>query len=557
MMRKGRVLVIGLDGGSFNILDLMMKRKVMPNLMRLISEASHGDLKSTIPPVTAPAWTSLRTGMNPGKHGIYGFTKPVFIRNDRGYIEDIGIDINDASSISGVKIWNILSEMGKKVGIVSMPFTYPPEEVNGIMVSGFMTTGKRKGATFPENLKKDIINNTGISFNRGIADGTSISREFLKHLIKSVEEKNKMDIYLLNRYKFDFFTTVYQQTDILQHYFMKFIDVSHPDYDDKRAEKFRSLINKFYQTIDTSVGKLIGCFSEDATIMLVSDHGFAPSGRVFYINKYLQDEGFLEVKNHKELILNKVGLSGRKALSILSQLDILNLKRIVSLKMRRSIKNRFLSARLLPIDYEKSIAFFHCNNEQGIYFLDHQNDNFNNKNNELKEKLISKLKVLKDPKTDSKIIKEVYRKEQVYYGQFLDNAPDILIQPNTPYILNSDISVRGLIGDQQEGFTNGQHSPDGIFIIKGPDIKHNFCISGANLVDIMPTILYIFNLPIPSGVDGRVLDAIFYDERLRNYPVEKQEYKSQEKMLRAGYNSAYSEGEKEEIKSRLKELGYI
>ncbi|MFC1514720.1 alkaline phosphatase family protein [Candidatus Omnitrophota bacterium] len=559
MMKERSVLVIGLDGGSFNILNPMIERGIMPHLASIISKASYGDLRSTIPPITAPAWSSLRTGMNPGKHGIYGFTKPVFTRNDRGRIEDAGVGINDASSVGGVKIWNILSEMGKKVGIVSMPFTYPPEPVNGVMVSGLMTIGKSKGATHPQGLKQEIIDKSGVSFDRSIADGMSITKEFLRHLIRSVEEKNRMDLYLLRTYTFDFFMTVYQQTDTLQHYFMRFIDASHPGYDAKKAANFEPLINKFYQTIDGSIARLLGYCNDDTTVLLVSDHGFAPSSRMFYVNKYLQDKGLLRVKSQKVSALAKAGFSKRRILSILSRLDLLNLKRLLSLKARKAIKNRFLMIRSLSINYEKSIAFFNCNNEQGIYFLDHQDDDLKGKNSELKERLIAKLKSLKDPATGDRIIRNVYKREELYHGRFLDRAPDILIQTNAPWIPVSDINVSRLFESKHEGFTSGQHSLDGIFIAKGPGIKRNFSVNDANITDIMSTILYLFDLPIPDTVDGKVLKEIFCEERLKESAARRYESKyNREPSPEPGEDgSVYSRKEEEEIKKRLSELGYI
>ncbi|HET8675412.1 MAG TPA: alkaline phosphatase family protein, partial [Blastocatellia bacterium] len=118
-----KVLVIGLDGASFNVLDPLIEKGYMPNLARLVATGTRADLETTFPPITAVAWSSFMTGKNPGKHGIFEF-----VRRDHGTKRELAVN---ATYRQGRAIWDLMGEAGKRVIVHNFPCTYPPREVNG------------------------------------------------------------------------------------------------------------------------------------------------------------------------------------------------------------------------------------------------------------------------------------------------------------------------------------------------------------------------------------------------------------------------------------------
>jgi Type I phosphodiesterase / nucleotide pyrophosphatase len=152
-----RLLIIGLDGATFDVITPWAQEGKLPNLRKLLENGAHGALKSTIPPMSPPAWTSFMTGKNPGKHGVFDFTA----RKPYSY----DIEFVNARWRRAETIWKIMSEEGKRICVLGVPFTYPPEAVNGVMISGIDTpaTGGIADATafHPKALYHEIAANLG------------------------------------------------------------------------------------------------------------------------------------------------------------------------------------------------------------------------------------------------------------------------------------------------------------------------------------------------------------------------------------------------------------
>ena len=121
---KNKVVIIGLDGATWDVLTPLMARGEMPTLRRLAEEGASGTLKSTTPPMTPTACVTLYTGVNPGKHGIIGF---------ENLPKDGQTELVNSTSWRYKTIWQILSENGRRSILVGLPLTYPPQEINGIV----------------------------------------------------------------------------------------------------------------------------------------------------------------------------------------------------------------------------------------------------------------------------------------------------------------------------------------------------------------------------------------------------------------------------------------
>ena len=150
---RERVLVIGIDGATFDLLTPWMEEGFLPNLAALMGSGSHGPLRSTIPPITASAWTSFQTGKNPGKHGLFDFTQYRPGSYETSYV--------NASSVLAEPLWQVLSRQGKRVVVINVPVTYPPRPVNGYLISGMLTPSMDVEFTYPPDLYQQMVREIG------------------------------------------------------------------------------------------------------------------------------------------------------------------------------------------------------------------------------------------------------------------------------------------------------------------------------------------------------------------------------------------------------------
>src|SRR4030042_4703055 len=287
---KSNVLVIGLDGADWKVIEPLIEEGRLPHIASLIAQVSSGILRSTILPHSPIAWTSFSTGKNPGKHGIFYFTAPV--------ANSYATQFLNSTFIRTKTIWEILSDYGKRVGVIDVPITYPPREVNGYMVSGIPIPSEESIFTFPAYLHTELIREFGdfpfedfitIPFYRG--DMLSA----LKELYRFTDHRYKVAQYLMKKMDWDFFMVVFRGTDLLQHaswrYGMEEYSSTHP----KESEKFSEIMFQFYEKIDDIIGEIVNA-AGDAHIFVMSDHGFGPLKKNFFVNRWLIKEGFMKLK---------------------------------------------------------------------------------------------------------------------------------------------------------------------------------------------------------------------------------------------------------------------
>ena len=241
MSKKARVFIVGLDGATFDLILPWIREGRLPSLSHMMENGVYGELKSTIPILTPAAWSSFMTGKNPGKHGIVGF----FTREKEGY----SVKVVNSTDRSAREIWTILSENGKKVGIVNVPLTYPPKSVNGFMITGMMTPPKSDNFTYPTLLKEEVEKVIGGSTLDPLL--TSLEREdvFINELFGSTEKLAKISLLLIEKQELDLFMVVFNGTDYIQHRFWKYIDPQHSEYKAEKSVGYRKMFLQFYQKI--------------------------------------------------------------------------------------------------------------------------------------------------------------------------------------------------------------------------------------------------------------------------------------------------------------------
>src|SRR3989338_8398258 len=295
---KPRVIVIGLDGATFTNLKPWMDEGLLPNLKFLMENGVSGELESTMPRHSSLAWTSFMTGVNPGKHGIFGFIKPF---KDKSYKNEL-VSSRDIRSRT---IFEMLSENAKVVCSVNLPLTYPPFKINGAMIScGLLTPGTDFDFTYPEDLfekigfkKEDYILN--ISSMRYPKD----KEKFFQDLVKCTKIRKEISFKIMENFNWDLFMVVFSETDWLQHFFWQCIDPTHSKYNQEDSKRFSPFVVDYYQKLDVVIGEFLNYVDEKTTLLIISDHGFGPREKTISFHKLLHQNGLLHYK--KENLLER------------------------------------------------------------------------------------------------------------------------------------------------------------------------------------------------------------------------------------------------------------
>jgi predicted AlkP superfamily phosphohydrolase/phosphomutase len=250
-MSEKRVFILGIDAATFDLIMPLIKQGELPTFGRLIKEGASGQLTSVIPPVTAPAWGSFATGKKPGKHGLFDF----YYRQEDSY----NIVPVNSGCLRSKPFWNILSGKGKRVVVINVPYTYPPDNVNGIMITGKLTPRHESNFTHPARLKHEIEQEVGgycIDLNVGYAKGNEDA--FIKDLYQMAESRVRTTLYLMKKYDWDVFTVVFTIIDEAMHWVWHYMDPKNQRYNAQEAERYRNVLDQLYKKNGRSVEENIG-----------------------------------------------------------------------------------------------------------------------------------------------------------------------------------------------------------------------------------------------------------------------------------------------------------
>lgn len=519
-----QVVLCGLDGATFKILQPMMDQGLLPNLTKALAEGASGGCDSTFPPVTAPAWTTCVTGVNPGKHGVFGFFARDKVTLEPRYVS--------SSAIRVPTVWRLLSDAGRKVNVVNVPITYPPEKVNGNMITGFLTP-KGRSFAYPETLREEL-EAQGYRINSPAPSKGHIQIEaglgWLADLHDVSRRRTETVLKLNRRNRPDFTMVVYMTPDVIQHHYYKYLDPREKLYDSAEAETLRPALHKCYQALDDAFGEYRESLGKDGLVMAVSDHGFAALEGRLYLNRWLAQEGYLKVRK-ASLARYEITRTARTRLAR-------------KFKKLNAVWGGPVAYKDSFMDLANSKALGGEPIEYAVYKLAEDAP--------LKE-IAVKLLALKDPISGDSLVEEVIPREEVYQGRWVENAPDLILRMNDDRfgLANRLWSRKPGIFRPMRG-PSGMHAREGIVILAGDTVQQGKVHCG--LQDITPTVLYALGEPIPSEMDGRALTEAFRPEVTKLF---RPQVVQQAMQVTGDTEDAYSTEDSEEVSRRLAELGYI
>ncbi|MGH2779621.1 MAG: alkaline phosphatase family protein, partial [Actinomycetota bacterium] len=348
-----RTVVIGLDGVVWRVLDPLIAEGFMPRLASLRDRGAWGVLESTVPTYTPPAWTSAITGVNPGRHGIYGFIEGNAQSDRRGLVH--------SGLIEAPTIWEMANDQGVRAGMYNVPLTYPPQAMDGWMVSGMMTPGwgesQRGFASWDKgdvdleaqilSWAPDYVVDMSADWERDWRDASLCGRalEVLRQRFTVLEQLLELDPP-------DVLFTVLETPDRLQHVYYRYLDPSDPLYDSDQGRVLRPEVIRCYQAMDRIVGLLDDYAGADGGAIVCSDHGFTAWEASVHTNALLQRWGYLKLKPGAALMQTSVA---RKVVPLG--------KRLLPARVAREAKNRTFAA----VDWAKTRAFSSPVPQQGVF----------------------------------------------------------------------------------------------------------------------------------------------------------------------------------------------
>jgi len=561
-----KVALIGLDGADPDLIRRW--RSYLPNLSLLIEKGSFGKLRSSIPPLTVPAWNCIYTGKNPAKLGVYDF-----LYREKGSYR---VRILNSSMLQAPTVWETLSRAKRRVAVLNVPLTYPPKPVNGTIVSGLplpLVGGKPTTTyTYPPEFSAELDEHVGgytfpvpvdipedMILREVTWKGGAIRRETT--MPSEGAEKKLIDAakYMLAKEEWDFYTVILRELDLASHFYWKYFDKNHPQYQSKSTWAASNPLLDAYVRMDETVGEIVSMLDQNTTVFILSDHGNGPLYRRFYVNEFLRRLRLLSLRR-RTLWRMKAGSSFKS--TALRMMRLLN--RIGGAGFVKRVPKTVGKAVRLVDQFEGNVERIDWGRTKAYSFGEVGRIFLNVKGREpqgtvepgqeyehVRDFIIQKLQELRHSSADPSSTTAIYKREDIYSGPFLDSAPDIVfIMDNYECTSSSQLVSSRLFG--QDLRNSGFHRPDGILMAAGPDIKPGHVVN-ANVCDITPTILHLMGLALPEDLDGQPLLSMFRpgsDVVKRAVQYESPSQLSAEQL-------AWSEEEQRKVGEQLRRMGYL
>lgn len=539
------MLVLGLDGATWTILAPLAERGQMPTLRRLMREGAWGVLNSTIPALTPPAWASLITGTNPGKHGIFHFRhQPAGDYYQRR--------LNTSRDIHSATIWQRLNAHGKRVGIINVPMSHPVQPVDGFITSDAFTPETVGFTVQPPGLKPQ--------FGDYIVDVTNYpqalpgSPQYAQQVLAFIEENERVlvsqanaAVCLMKTQSWQFMMIAWMATDRLGHFCWKYSDPAiEPSLKTDEEKRLAARCRAVFGQIDAQMARLIEAAGDGSAVVIVSDHGFGPApGAFFNINRWLQQRGYLRLLppwHWKRALFGYLPRSWKTRLH--APMD--SKHGLVDWKRTQAWADP-LESRAVGISINRQGRF-----PEGIVAESHFEA--------LRERIVAELLDLKAP-AGGKLFAEIHRGDKLYHGRFADASPDLVAILSKPYDVppsfRRDARCASLFTPNRHVLRDGGHEPEGIFLLHGANIRAAGQLAPQPIESIVPTVLELFGLPIGDDIDAEPITAALSEEFLRAYPPRRQSQPAASAAAPGQGQAGYSQEDSALVEERLRKLGYL
>ncbi len=460
-----RVFVIGLDCGD-PALVFDRWREHLPNFRRLMAGGTYGELTSTVPAITVPAWSSMLSSKDPGQLGVYGFRN----RADHSYER---MNIATSKLVKADRVWDVLSRAGKQVVVHGVPQTYPVKPVNGCLISSFLTPSTHSAYTYPAELKHEIPGVVGGTYMLDVPNfRTENKADLLAQIYQLADQHQALIKHLMTTRPWDFFMHVDMGVDRIHHGFWKYFDDRHPLHEP--GNPFEHAIRDYYVHLDAQIGERLVLLDDDklndhdgTAVLVVSDHGGQPMMGGICFNEWLKREGYLALEYEPEGIvpLEKCEVDWSRTTAWGSG--------GYYARLFLNVKGREPEGIIDPADYER-----------------------------VRDELAEKIAGITDPEGVN--IGSVAHKPEDIYREVNNIAPDLIV-----YFGNLSWRSVGSLGlnrihtfENDTGPDDANHAQQGMYIYYDPRRPGQGLGPRRHLMDVAPTILELMGVPVPGDMRG-------------------------------------------------------
>lgn len=511
-----RTFVVGLDGASWRLLDPWIDAGELPNLAALRARSSWAETRSCLPPVTFPNWKCYSSGKNPGDFGVFWFER-VDLANGR-------IDVTNGSDFHTAELWDYLNENDRSTGVVNMPTMYPPRKLDGVVVCGGpdAVEGEYRSISAGYTSPPDLVAELEERFDYRVHPDP---------LLSSNEERGaEVDAILeLLDMRFEVALSLFEERDLdFVHVTLFYLNVLHHFFWDEEPTR------RAWKLVDDWLGRLADL--EDTNLVLMSDHGSAPTTTEFYINEWLAENGYQARERTVEDVLRPLGLDRENLLTLAKRAGVVDLlaaavpDRLQRLIPQRDGLKRDRKLEAIDLDRTKAVA-----SGQGPIYLNPAFDV-----EAVREQLVADLREIEDEA--GALFTNVHRSEDVYDGAYAADAPEIVVDQRPGVHVNDGVGGGAL----QTGPDRwaAENTPYGIFLANGPDFDDRGELERISILDIAPTLLVASGCDVPTDMHGRVLPVIDGDPSWdRRDPITVDDGDARQ--------------DSGEVADRLKQLGYM
>jgi predicted AlkP superfamily phosphohydrolase/phosphomutase len=531
-------ILFGLDGATFDVLDDLVTRGVMRYLGRFMADGARGTLMSTVPPLTPIAWSSLVTGRTPGNHGVTGFFQHA---SGKGH----GLQIVSSRQLQAETIWSVASRQGVRALSLNFVVHQPPPRIDGSVIPGWVPWRWLKRFSHPprivERLARELpsfdIKQLAMDFDeeRKAVSGAPLDEcdPWIRLHVNRDRQWFEVFRHLLTVESYGLAGIVFDGVDKLQHLLWRYLDPSlEPASPSREYVRTRESCWRYFAQLDTFLAETVSFAGRDATIFIVSDHGFTGCRDIVFINTWLEQRGYLTWKSDVPVIADR---GDRDRFDELEpdfyQLSAFDMSRTVAYALTSASNGIHINVRgargddgIAPESYEPFRA----------------------------DLVRSLLTECVDPGTGEPLVTAVSLREDAFGGPHMALAPDLTLTLRD----HGFVSVRrgrSLLAVRPE--IVGTHHPRGVFVARGPNIRPGRLAEPLQLVDVMPTALYATGLAIPPDLDGRVVTEMFQPEHLHFHRVKVA--RAFEFAPAAAAAGAAPSGQDADVLARMKALGYL
>ena len=535
------LLIIGFDGATFDLIRPWAAAGYLPHLAALMDDGVTADLASTLPPVTSPAWPTFMTGVNPGKHGVFDFIQP----------HGENFTLVNSTRIRQPTMWRRLSDLGYRVGVLNVPVTYPPQEVNGFMVTDILSP---RNATISH--PADLIDRHAAAVGPyrvapDIQYKPDNEAEFIADIYDLIDTHGRWALHLMATEPVDVLMVHFIAMDVAKHALWRFMDHSHARYEDSPYEH---AIRDGYARVDAWIGRLMERLPPGSPTIVMSDHGFGPLKNMVNLNVFFIERGLMKLKPDAVTQLKawafRHGLTPAGAYQWLTRIGLQNTVARVSKKARNDIVGKFLSFD--SVDWRRTIA----------YSMGHVGQVYLNRagrephgivtDAEYDRRLVEVSDALAELRDEDgqPILTKLTRGRDAYHGPYAELGPDLHLELDHYAMIACPLfATEGRVMTNQIRGDSGCHRREGIFIAAGASIRQGVALPEASILDLAPTILHLLGEPVPKIMDGRVLSEIFTQPEPARF--------SEDVETGVVAEEGFGAEEAEQIEERLRGLGYL